>query len=70
VYYIRRNFIDAVFERDGLGPLEIRATNELGLSFGTTPSLTVWSIRLPRLGLGYRWGSGVRGIRLNFGFPF
>ncbi len=70
VYYIRRNFIDAVFERDGLGPLEIQATNELGLSFGTTPSLTVWSIRLPRLGLGYRWGSGVRGIRLNFGFPF
>lgn len=71
LYYIHRNFIDAVFEqRQGDGTVNIDATNELGLSFGTTPSLTIWSIRLPRIGLGYRWGSGVRGIRLNFGFPF
>jgi hypothetical protein len=25
---------------------------------------------LPRIGLGYRWGQNIRGLRLNFGFPF
>lgn len=70
LYYIRRNFIDAVFESESDQPLDIEATNELGFSFGTDPRTTVWFIKLPRIGLGYRWGSGVRGVRLNFGFPF
>jgi hypothetical protein len=70
VYVIRRHFIDAVFERNGGETVEIEATNEIGISLGTTPRTSIWFFKLPRLGLGYRWGSGVRGVRLNFGFPF
>lgn len=70
VYVIRRHFIDAVFERQSADTLEIDASNEVGLSFGTTPRARLWFVTLPRVGLGYRWGSGVRGVRLNFGFPF
>jgi hypothetical protein len=69
-YFIRRQWIDAIIEREELDPLEIRYTNELGFTFGTTPKVKLWSVNLPRIGLGYRWGPNVKGIRLNFGFPF
>lgn len=70
IYYIRREFIDAVFESAAGGTVDVASTNELGFSFGTTPATSLWSVKLPRIGLGYRWGQGVRGVRLNFGFPF
>lgn len=70
IYYIRREFIDAVFESTAGGTVDVASTNEMGFSFGTTPATSLWSIKLPRIGLGYRWGQGVRGVRLNFGFPF
>lgn len=69
-YYIRRQWVDAVIEKEGSDPLEISHTNEIGFTFGTTPKVKLWFIPLPRIGLGYRWGRNVRGIRLNFGFPF
>jgi hypothetical protein len=69
-YYIRRQYVDAFIERDKGDPLEIRHTNEVGFTFGTTPKVKLWFFRLPRIGLGYRWGPNVRGVRLNFGFPF
>jgi hypothetical protein len=69
-YGIRRQFIDAVIHRPTGDPLEIDHSNEVGLAFGTRPKTTLWFFKLPRIGLGYRWGPNVKGIRLNFGFPF
>ncbi len=70
LYFIRREFVAAVIERRGDDPLELESTNEIGLTFGTTPSTTLWFVKLPRIGLGFRWSHNVRGVRLNFGFPF
>jgi len=70
LYFIRRQYIDAIIEREEGDPLEIQQTNELGFTFGTTPRTKLWFFRLPRIGLGYRWGQNIRGLRLNFGFPF
>jgi hypothetical protein len=69
-YFIRRQWIDAFIARDDLAPLEIDFSNELGFTFGTTPRTKLWFIKLPRIGLGYRWGPNIKGFRLNFGFPF
>ena len=70
LYFIRREYVAAVIERNGDDPLEIESTNEVGVTFGTTPKTSLWFVKLPRVGLGYRWGPNLRGIRLNFGFPF
>jgi hypothetical protein len=69
-YFIRRQWVDAFIAKEDFDPLEIRYTNELGFTFGTTPRIKLWFIPLPRIGLGYRWGPHIKGIRLNFGFPF
>jgi len=69
-YYIRRQYVDAFVGRDDNQPLEIQYTNEIGLTFGTMPRVKLWFFKLPRIGLGYRWGPNVSGVRLNFGFPF
>lgn len=70
LYFIRRQYVDAVIERDEGVPLEIQYSNEFGFAFDTTPKVKLWFFRLPRIGLGYRWGQNIRGLRLNFGFPF
>ena len=70
LYFIRRQYIDAFISRDEGDPLEIQYSNELGFAFDTTPKVKLWFFRLPRIGLGYRWGQNIRGLRLNFGFPF
>jgi hypothetical protein len=69
-YFIRRQWVDAFISRGLEEPLEIRYTNEVGFTFGTTPRVRLWFVKLPRVGLGYRFGPNVKGIRLNFGFPF
>jgi len=69
-YYIRRQYVDAFIAREEDEPLEIRYTNEIGFTFGTTPKVKLWFVSLPRIGLGYRWGPNIKGFRLNFGFPF
>jgi hypothetical protein len=69
-FYIRRQYIDAFVDREDVEPLEIQYTNEIGLTFGTTPKTKLWFFHLPRIGLGYRWGPNIKGFRLNFGFPF
>jgi hypothetical protein len=43
---------------------------EIGLSFGTRPRLAWWKLSLPSLGLSYRFGDGVHGVRLIFGASF
>jgi hypothetical protein len=70
LYCIRRQYVDAFIARDEGNSLEIQYTNELGFTFGTTPRVKLWFIKLPRIGIGYRFGPNVSGFRLNFGFPF
>lgn len=70
-YYIRRQYIDAIIEKVLAGEsLKIEYTNEIGFTFGTDPRIKLWFFKLPRIGLGYRWGPNIKGFRLNFGFPF
>jgi hypothetical protein len=69
-YYIRRQWVDAFIARDELDPLEIQYSNEIGFTFGATPKVKLWFFKLPRIGVGYRWGPNIKGFRLNFGFPF
>lgn len=69
-YGIRRQFIDAFIDRPDGDPLQIQYSNEVGLAIGTQPKTELWFFKLPRVGVGYRWGPNVKGIRLSFGFPF
>lgn len=69
-YYIYRHYIDARIERAEGDPLTLEYRHEVGLRFGTDPRIKLWFIRLPSIGLGYRWGDNVRGVRISFGFPF
>jgi hypothetical protein len=69
-YGIRTQYIDAVISRPEGTPLEINFHNEIGVAFGTRPKIKLWFIKLPRIGIGYRWGPNVNGYRLSFGFPF
>jgi hypothetical protein len=69
-YYIYRHYIDARVNRDEGEPLTLDHSHEIGIAFGTDPRIKLWFIRLPRIGLGYRFGPNIRGIRLSFGFPF
>lgn len=69
-YYIRRQWIDAFIAKEGVDPLEIQYTNEFGFTFGTDPKIKLWFFKLPRIGLGYRFGPNVKGWRLTFNFPF
>jgi hypothetical protein len=69
-YYIYRHFINARIERDVGEPLTLDASHELGIRLGTDPKIKLWFVRLPSIGLGYRWGENFQGVRVNFGFPF
>lgn len=69
-YLILRHFSNLEFEIVTDGPFEVDWNYEVGLSFATEPVLTIWKIKLPWIGLGFRFGDRTRGIRLNFSFPF
>ncbi len=43
---------------------------EFGVNFGFVEPTKVWIIENPRIGASYRFGDGMTGFRLNFGFPF
>jgi hypothetical protein len=45
------------------------AQYEIGLTLGTVDPVRWWKIKLPRLGAGYRFGSGVSSARLVIGLP-
>jgi hypothetical protein len=70
-YLIARRFLPEVdvvpLPAESLG---IGNQMEIGLTFGTSPSLIIWGLDAPRPGLAYRWGDGLSAYRLNFGFPF
>ncbi len=71
LFYIFANYIKDVdlqrFERDDIS---IRRLHHVGFTVGTRPSFRIWRFRIPRFGLTYVWGDGLRGMRLNGGFPF
>ena len=70
-YVILRYFYsDVVFDRIGAPAIEIDGQVELGASLGTREELRVLGVKLPRLGLAYRFGDGIEAWRINFGFPF
>lgn len=43
---------------------------EIGMTFGTTETQRIWRIPLPRVGIGYRFGSNLEVFRIVFGAPF
>jgi hypothetical protein len=69
-YLVLRHFTDLEFEVLVDGPLDVAWNYEVGISFSTEPVLRIWKIKLPWVGLGYRFGDRVRGVRLNLAFPF
>lgn len=69
-YAILRHFSELEFEVIADGPFDVSWNYELGLSFSTDPVLQLWKVKLPWIGIGYRFGDNTRGIRLSFAFPF
>lgn len=51
-------------------PITISMQNEIGFSFGLTKSINRPVLKIPRLGIGYRFGGGVTAVRIVFGAPF
>lgn len=43
---------------------------EIGITLGTTETRRVWGVPLPRVGIGYRFGSSLDVIRVVFGTPY
>jgi hypothetical protein len=43
---------------------------EVGITLGTSAPRRVWGIPLPRVGVGYRFGSDLDVFRIVFGTPF
>ncbi|HEX4824440.1 MAG TPA: hypothetical protein VFV19_09010 [Candidatus Polarisedimenticolaceae bacterium] len=43
---------------------------EIGFSFGNNPKLAWWKLTMPKLGLSYRFGDGIRGARFVIGEIF
>lgn len=43
---------------------------EFGITLGTTETRRIWHIPLPRVGIGYRFGSNLDAFRIVFGTPF
>src|SRR5262249_8227018 len=54
----------------GAAPLTGSNQFEFGVSLGSATPATLWIFENPRLGVSYRFGDGLTGIRVNFGFPF
>jgi len=48
-------------------PLKIDQQYEVGGSFGFRDRATIWVVTLPRVGVGYRFGGGLKGIRIRIG---
>ena len=58
------------------GPVDSAGQNgnsvqyEIGFTLGTTETRRVWNVPLPRVGIGYRFGSNLDVYRIVFGAPF
>jgi hypothetical protein len=63
-------FPAAKFSLPGENPLEVSHQFEFGVNFGSAKPATLWIFENPRLGVSYRFGDGLTGVRVTFGFPF
>jgi hypothetical protein len=52
--------------RGGRAPLQY----EVGITLGTTETIRLWRIPLPRVGFGYRFGEDLSVYRIVFGSPY
>jgi len=68
VYLQLRQYLDGLeLPIAGGDSLIIDRQYELGITFGTEPDVELGFIRLSRLHVAYRWGEGLRGIRILLG---
>jgi len=63
-------FPSAKFSLPGQGPLEVSHQFEFGVSVGSATPARLWIFENPRIGVSYRFGDGLTGVRGTFGFPF
>ena len=65
-------FPSAKFSLPGESPLEVSNQFEFGINVGSAKPATLWifEIEKPRIGVSYRFGDGLTGVRVQFGFPF
>ncbi len=72
VFLVHYHFLPAAtFSRPGRAPLEVTDQLEIGATVGTAgPFKLLGLIDNPRLGVSYRFGDGLYGVRVSFGFPF
>jgi hypothetical protein len=70
-FYIASFFTDnAEILRPVIGPDEIGMVHTFGVALGAERPLRILGLNLDQIGLSYVSGEGLRGIRLNTGFPF
>lgn len=63
-------FPAARFSIPGERPLEVASQFEFGSTIGFNKPARLWFFDNPRIGASYRFGDGLTGFRVNFGFPF
>ncbi|HEX6949526.1 MAG TPA: hypothetical protein VF127_07985 [Nitrospira sp.] len=63
-------FPSAKFSLPGESPLEVSNQFEFGINVGSATPAKLWIFNNPRLGVSYRFGDGLSGVRAQFGFPF
>jgi hypothetical protein len=63
-------FPSAKFSLPGQSPLELTNQFEFGVRVGSAVPAKLWILENPRIGVSYRFGDGLTGVRVNFGFPF
>ena len=63
-------FPSAKFSLPGESPLEVSNQFEFGLNVGSATPAKLWIFNNPRIGVSYRFGDGLTGIRAQLGFPF
>ncbi|HKT34635.1 MAG TPA: hypothetical protein VJR03_07370 [Nitrospira sp.] len=63
-------FPSAKFSLPGERPLEVSNQFEFGINVGSASPAKLWIFENPRIGVSYRFGDGLTGVRAQFGFPF
>jgi hypothetical protein len=63
-------FPSAKFSLPGESPLEVSNQFEFGMNVGSAEPAKLWIFNNPRIGVSYRFGDGLTGVRAQFGFPF
>jgi hypothetical protein len=63
-------FPSAKFSLPGESPLEVSNQFEFGINVGSATPAKLWFLNDPRIGVSYRFGDGLTGVRAQFGFPF